>query len=306
VTIDDDVYQLQLLPDFTLSNWQPAVVLRITFGQHTGWLLCSDFPLSERWRNYCQAVELAELPDELRTMIAEAALAPVLEMGERGLGVPIHIVEWPTHHISVPKLITIGFALRDRLGNQVTGALLGEETLRSLALQALESWPLPPQEHWDKLLIRLPCEVGDTRLTVLELAQLSLGDVLLLAHCRYLKDRSVTVRTTSHSALHTRFYSGKWIIEPFPQETPLVEQNIPLVDTDELTVPLTFTIGEMAISLGELRQLQPGYAFELERGLERLVTIHSNGQRLGVGELIKIDGRAGVRIVELVGRFPDG
>lgn len=85
-----------------------------------------------------------------------------------------------------------------------------------------------------------------------------------------------------------------------------MEQNTPLVDTDELAVPLTFSIGELAIPFGELRRLQPGYAFELERGLDRLVTIHSHGQRIGVGELIKIDGRAGVRIVELSRSMPDG
>ncbi|NJN45873.1 MAG: type III secretion system cytoplasmic ring protein SctQ [Candidatus Competibacteraceae bacterium] len=306
IALDDDTYRLQLLPDFVLGDWPPAVVLRISIDHHPCWLLCSDFPLSVRWQSYCQAAELAELPNELRTMVCEAALAPMLEMVERVLGVSVHVVEWAEQQAPILEPIEIGFVLQASASNRFTGALVCEENLRPLLMQALERWPMAPLERWDGLRAQVLCEVGDTRLTVAEMAQLGLGDVLLLQHCRYLQDRSVAVRITPHLAPRARFSAGKWIIESLRPETTLMEQNTPLVDTDELAVPLTFSIGELAIPFGELRRLQPGYAFELERGLDRLVTIHSHGQRIGVGELIKIDGRAGVRIVELSRSMPDG
>ncbi|MEZ5585265.1 MAG: hypothetical protein R3F37_23190 [Candidatus Competibacteraceae bacterium] len=268
IPLDDGTYRLHLLPDFDPEGWQANVVLRITVDQHPCWLLFSEFPLADRWQGYCQAAELAELPSELRTMIGEAALAPLLETAERVLGVPVHVVEWAEPQALVPEPIELGFALQANGGNRITGVLLCGEALRPLITQALERWPVPPMERWDGLRAQVLCEVGETRLTVLEMAQLALGDVVLLNRCRYLQDRSVVVRITPQLAPRARFSAGKWIIEPYLHpETTLMEQNTLLVDTDELTVPLTFSIGELAIPFGELRRLQPGYAFELERGL---------------------------------------
>jgi type III secretion protein Q len=302
--LDDGPCELRLLPGFAPKDLQAGVMLRLCVDRHPCWLWCSDYPLRARWQAYVPLAALADLPGELRNAVSEAALAPVLDMAERALGVPLHIVESPAQPPATSELLIVGFALRDGDRIHVNGALLGVAPLQALLTRALELWPKPPLARWDGLHIPVRCEVGETRLTVAELAQLGLGDVLLLERCHYLRDRSVAVRITPHCAPRARFAAGKWVIEPWREEIKAMEPNKPIIDTDELTVQLTFSLGELSIPLGELRRLQPGYAFELERGLERLVTIHSHGQRIGVGELIQIDGRAGVRIVELSGHLP--
>jgi type III secretion system YscQ/HrcQ family protein len=71
------------------------------------------------------------------------------------------------------------------------------------------------------------------------------------------------------------------------------------VALDELEVDLTFVVGQATVTLGELRALAPGAAFELTTPVGEAVTIHANGRPIGKGELLEVGDRVGVRITEL-------
>lgn len=64
-------------------------------------------------------------------------------------------------------------------------------------------------------------------------------------------------------------------------------------------IALTFDIGESQISVRQLRSLLPGYTFELATRVESPVAVKAYGQLIGRGELIQIDGRLGVRLLEI-------
>jgi flagellar motor switch/type III secretory pathway protein FliN len=68
---------------------------------------------------------------------------------------------------------------------------------------------------------------------------------------------------------------------------------------DDVTIRLTFDLGERVVSVGELRTLAPGFTFDLGRQLRRAVTIRANGMAVGEGELVEIDGRIGVSVLSL-------
>ena len=70
------------------------------------------------------------------------------------------------------------------------------------------------------------------------------------------------------------------------------------LDTDTLPVQLAFLAGEAEVALRELRQIGPGYVFDLERPVDRHIEVRANGRRIGVGELVEIDGRVGVRLLK--------
>ena len=97
-----------------------------------------------------------------------------------------------------------------------------------------------------------------------------------------------------------------------PQRVILQQRETTMTDTadsqqtlaqlDELPVTVSFDLGESALALREVKLLQPGYAFELARGLERPVTVRANGAIVGSGELIQVGDCLGVRLVELFAR----
>ena len=69
-----------------------------------------------------------------------------------------------------------------------------------------------------------------------------------------------------------------------------------------LQVVLAFEVGELALSVGELRALAPGYVCPLGRRLEDApVTVRANGEPVARGELVLVDDFLGVRIVEVLG-----
>lgn len=76
--------------------------------------------------------------------------------------------------------------------------------------------------------------------------------------------------------------------------------GLPGPDWGELEAPVRFDLGETSARLELLAALQPGYVFELSRGLSDAVTISVNGAPLGRGELVRVGDRLGVRVVEVL------
>jgi type III secretion system YscQ/HrcQ family protein len=69
---------------------------------------------------------------------------------------------------------------------------------------------------------------------------------------------------------------------------------------DNIPVSLDFDLGNLALPLGELAALKPGYVFELAGSLDKLrVVIRANGTRVGLGELVAVGDVLGVQLLAL-------
>ncbi len=71
---------------------------------------------------------------------------------------------------------------------------------------------------------------------------------------------------------------------------------------DELPVHLTFELGRLELSLGELSAIGPGHVFPLPGGADAAVNILANGRRIGRGEVVTIGESLGIRVLALFGR----
>lgn len=81
-------------------------------------------------------------------------------------------------------------------------------------------------------------------------------------------------------------------------EPPAQVESGSVFDADDLAVKLVFTAGEMEVPLRDLRRIVPGYVFELRQPADRHIEVRANGRIIGRGELVDIDGRAGVRLLD--------
>ena len=69
---------------------------------------------------------------------------------------------------------------------------------------------------------------------------------------------------------------------------------------DSIPVSLDFDLGNLAVPLGELASLKPGYVFELPNSLDSVrVVIRANGTRVGYGELVAVGDVLGVQLLAL-------
>lgn len=69
-----------------------------------------------------------------------------------------------------------------------------------------------------------------------------------------------------------------------------------------LDIPLHIevVVGSTVMSLGELLYLAPGSVIELEQNVETPVDIKVNGKLIAKGEIVIVEDRFGVRIIEIV------
>jgi type III secretion protein Q len=77
------------------------------------------------------------------------------------------------------------------------------------------------------------------------------------------------------------------------------DANLPIDRLDALEVNLRFEVGDLSLSLGELRNIRAGHVFDLAQPLNRCpVRIVAHGNVLGKGHLVAVGDRLGVRVSE--------
>ncbi len=81
-------------------------------------------------------------------------------------------------------------------------------------------------------------------------------------------------------------------------EQPGQSESPTAIAAEDLPIHLVFTAGEMEVPLRDLRRIKPGYVFKLHQPLDRHVEVRANGKTIGRGELVDVDGRVGVRLLD--------
>lgn len=73
----------------------------------------------------------------------------------------------------------------------------------------------------------------------------------------------------------------------------------PLALVGDVKIKLEFVMGTATLSIEELTQLTTGSAIKLDEDLGSQVTIRLNGQDVGYGLLVNVDGSLGVQVKHL-------
>ena len=191
----------------------------------------------------------------------------------------------------------------DSLGLMLIAGLVSARTPAPGGLEGADS----------ALPLRLAVQLGSTTLPLAQLRALRLGDIVLVKRMLREPDGVFHLRLDlDHSggsaAFRARLEEGALIsldelvpimpdtppmppappAPPTPQDTPLALEQLP--------VRLDFDLGELTLTLAQLRTLHPGQALPLSAPISGAVTIRANGAVIGSGELVEIDGRSGVLI----------
>ena len=68
----------------------------------------------------------------------------------------------------------------------------------------------------------------------------------------------------------------------------------------DLPVRLSVEVGSVSLPLTELLDLAEGSIVELNRQAHELLDIHANGRLIARGEVVTVNGRFGVRVVDVI------
>lgn len=87
-------------------------------------------------------------------------------------------------------------------------------------------------------------------------------------------------------------------IEAAPGAEPMGGRNYHLLA--DIPLRLSVEVGSTALRLSELLDLNEGSVVELDRQAHELLDIMVNGTLIAKGEVVTVNGRFGVRIVDVV------
>jgi type III secretion protein Q len=268
------------------------------------------------------------LPRELRYILMAEALHPLAEMLEKAWRQPF---EWVPPHpntpaaasdmqsaahframpIDAPEAISLrGYVQFDDAGH----------------LDALAP-PLPAPEPGGALKgwlagLRVPLSfcLGSTQIRLRDLGGISRGDIIGIEewgssgsaivvtatvggpHGRHLWGLADGSRITLQNAPERSKDTAMNRDTPPPSSLPEdlhATANLPIDRLDALEVSLRFEVGDLSVSLGELKALRAGHVFDLGQPLNRgVVRILAHGNVLGKGFLVAVGDRLGVRVSE--------
>ena|GEM_PF-3507447 len=108
-------------------------------------------------------------------------------------------------------------------------------------------------------------------------------------------DSRPSVATSSKTTEpHTNIMEKSMPSEEIQKQRENAAQMGPILQKTQVEVQIS--VGEVMLSMSELAQLQSGYVLELQRSVKDGVDLYVDGTQVGVGELVLIEQRLGVRV----------
>ncbi|GAN61992.1 type III secretion system cytoplasmic ring protein SctQ [Acetobacter indonesiensis] len=174
--------------------------------------------------------------------------------------------------------------------------------------------PLPEEEVFLRTFIRM----GSTPLSLPVVSSLCPGDVVLLASG---SPEKATFMIENHAYACMGWHEDNgWHLEtaiqyPLKKEGRMAEREEDgraehisdgsdenMASEMDLPVTISFDMGHKTITLAELRDLGPGSVLELTSPVSMPIGLYVGGRKIGQGELVDVEGAAGVRIKRIFGR----
>jgi len=266
------------------------------------------------------------VPSQACTALVEHALASVLDLLEALAGHSLACEEFcrieaprSRNDLADEPLLRIGFVLRSERHEPVARGWVSASPSFWNSLEFPRAPALPTQRH-EAVPLALSVQLGHCRLTLAELRDLEIGDALRIAP-RLARRESIAVRLVHADGLFG--CSGRFADNQLTVETPM---SI-LTDTTSPTQPaptfaqgsrpssedflssvecdLTFELGAMRMSLGEIAKLRPGHAVHLGTHLhDQPVRILASGRQIARGELAAVGDELVVVVTQTNG-LPD-
>lgn len=292
-----------------------AQAYRFTLGHHAGALALDT---------QAQATVLGDtradrLPLDLRYLLLADALAAQIDVLEKALRMRF---EWSPPDEPLPDASIDGphaarFVLRSDGGCTICGGLVCfDDPAALLKLCAgLSDSPLRQKHPLEGLRIPLSFVVGRTRIRLQEVRSISPGDIVGIEDWTS-SGAALTVVAELGGTSGRRLVGlaeGSRITLQHVKEATMTQDhspagalendgdagNLPLDRLDALEVTLRFEVGDLSVSLGELRSVRAGHVFQLGQELNRSpVRIMAHGNVLGKGYLVAVGERLGVRVSE--------
>lgn len=282
----------------------PGDLIALTTDAGGAWLTLKPTLFKQWLQPWIGSEPLTQLPSMLRNAAYHAALAPLLTALNAMSGLSFSLTESPA---PLPESTArLGLRLTDTPAQNLNAVLCLDDATAAVLTARLERLPLAvvKQEPWPTLPVSVTLWIGQIRLTPQEFRHLELSDMLLFPSSAPDATLELTLRQSGRPVAVAHLHRRQLLIAhlvPIAMSEPSQAPDTPRppLNPDDLEIRIDFDLGDLTLPLRELRAIQPGYSFELDRPDAQSVRIVAGSQVIGYGELVQIDDRLGVRVTSL-------
>ncbi|MDX9990343.1 FliM/FliN family flagellar motor switch protein [Thiothrix unzii] len=312
---DGKAFRFRMTTGDIQTQQRCPISLTLELGNTTAGLWLTEWPLQDRINQFVPDSMLKTLPENLAISVIENALAPLLLQAEQGLDLKLGIQSMSAGMRSPLYSMPFGFEMQiaampeNTVLYQGTGLLLLDPQLYPHLQQRLSLWPSDSNADWEEHHTPLRMEISRSILTMQDINQLQPEDLILLEDTRFQQHGTINLCLDSGYCCEATFTSpAKTALSINTGWTPMSdnEQKQSIEHISQIPVQLSFDLGQKTLSFNEVRQLRPGYIIELGMTLPEVVQIRSQNRQIGTGELVEINGRIGVRILNLFNKKAKG
>ena len=308
--------RVHLQPGNVSTQLLCPISLTLGLGNTTAGLWLSRWVHAEKIQQFVPEELLSKLPENLAINVVETAHSRLLQQAELALNMKIHVQSLSAETQSKQYSLPINFELQEfQIADQqplskTFGLLMLDEKLYPHLQERLRFWPSDNNLEWEDHITTLRFEISSLAISMQELNQLAPSDILLLEDTQFQETGRLHVWLNSglHCAAAFTSTEKNALVINSDWTMPMTDQEQkPTIDhIAQIPVQLSFDLGQKTLSFNEVRQLRPGYVLELNSQLPEIVQIRSQNRILGQGELVEINGRLGVRILNLFGKQAKG
>jgi len=261
--------------------------LKFTDGAAAAWVRLAD------WNGLPSISELAAgafdaLPVEMQAVVAEVALAPMLDALGNATGAAWRIADvgaWPTEFAHA-----VGFELRDPSGARRRGDLALDASASAIFTDLIRRAPTAPGRDLGAAPVPVRLQIGETRVSRADLAGLRAGDILLVERLFVPpKDgeqpgKSALAVVGAGLAFEAAVERGTAALQA-PATVP------PPADAETAR----FEIPGVPVTLAAAKGLKAGASLTLGGGTEDVRVVQA-GRTVAAGSLVLCAGQLGLRV----------
>ena len=242
-------------------------------------------------------IDVTDVPPELLAALVEACLDPLVGLLQKA-GIKLAIKGVNRDYPSEPA---IRWLLSGEDGAPlIAGQFWGDLPALEFLLQIWRQAPLVPLRNLAELPVHISLECGRLTLAADELAQLESGDLLLAELISRPAEGEVRLQINQQTFALASWKNQLVTINRMSSEPPAPSSNPnQAANVETIPVRLSFSLGDTSLTVRELGSIQPGYVFEFPSPGSGQVSIYANGKLFGLGEIVELGERLGVRILEI-------
>lgn len=305
---DNRVVHVRIQPGESDTQHLCPISMTLELGGTTAGLWLSAWPLAERIKQFLPDGLLRELPENLAISIIENALAPLLHQAETSLGLQSTLQSMSADPLSTQYTMPLGFSIQileaenQHMLQEVFGVLMLDPHFYLHLQERLRHWSSDTNLDWEEHDTSLWLEISHIVFSMQEINELQPSDLILLEDTRFEDEGLLRL------CLDSGYCCEATLSETTPATLTIITEWMPMSDNEQkqniehisqIPVQLSFDVGEKTLSFNEVRQLRPGYILELGKSLPEIIQIRSQHRLIGTGELVEINGRIAVRIINL-------